>query len=800
MLAPHIKRNVDKLWNQFWTAGITNPLVAVEQITYLLFLKRLEAINNERVKKGRPTIYKGKKVENGKEVEVDYDNCRWRFIEQDKTPQHLINVVFPWLRDLEKHFSASEAPANGIEAIGGRMSDAYFQLDPNKGAILQQAIDLINKLFARVDTQGAATDIMGDTFEYLLSEIATAGKNGQFRTPRHIIRTMVQMLDPQPGEHVIDPAAGTGGFLFSSLSHILARHTEPEQLRIEWDGTPHRAYGDRFTPEEFTEVHRGDYYTGLDNDRTMVRIGWMNMILHGIENPQIHQRDSLGKRRDDDTLKPLLESEGYDIVLANPPFTGTVDSEDLDTSLFPKAGKSGKKAKQVITNKSELLFVWRMLDLLRVGGRCAVIVPEGVLFGNTTGHLALRQELLAENKVEAVISLPAGVFQPYTGVKTSILVFQKETRKEKARGWKPLESPRTQRVWFYEVEQEALTLDAKRNERRDQDNDLWDLLEKYKTRNQPEQHALDYFQPGYHSERWRMVDEHTLKVFADEAEVPRWKNQVAAVSELFEQLPADPEAAHQQIEAKQRPKLTKLGQAAYAHALAAEQAKARKPNPDALLKKAETAWRRLCEAQPIKDRFDQEEKVAWPLWQKAHKAAAQAAAEHFLPNLQAGNTIKAKAFDEAAAQKQLAAITTEYARLDGYDVMLRGLESLRREGMLKEAKHWTAPVRVYAEDPDWQSEDGGLKGSHDQQGQPRPEYLTGIELYDAKGKLNEGLLDPDCIEARGWNLSASQYKPFNFEAVVADKSVAEMIRELKAKETQIMDGLDRLLAMVEGEE
>ncbi|MDV6345293.1 N-6 DNA methylase [Nitrosomonas sp. Is37] len=298
MLAPHIKKNVDKLWNLFWTAGITNPLVAVEQITYLLFLKRLEGIDNVRAKNGHPSIYTGT-IKIG-EREIEADQCRWSYIEQDKTPKHLIDTVFPWLRDLEKHFTASQASTNDIEAIGGRMSDAYFQLDPNKAAILQLAIDLINKLFARVDAQSAATDIMGDTFEYLLSEIATAGKNGQFRTPRHIIRCMVEMLDPQPGEHIIDPAAGTGGFLFSSLSHILAQHTDPELLRIEWDGTPHRNYGDQFTPEEFSAVHKGDYYVGFDNDRTMVRIGWMNMILHGIENPQIHQRDSLGKRRDDD--------------------------------------------------------------------------------------------------------------------------------------------------------------------------------------------------------------------------------------------------------------------------------------------------------------------------------------------------------------------------------------------------------------------------------------------------------------------------------------------------------------------
>ena len=476
MLAPHIKKNVDKLWNRFWTAGITNPLVAVEQITYLLFLKRLEALDAERVKKGKGSIYIIKtKDKTGEEKELDFSKCRWSYIKVDKTPKLFIDFVFPWLRDLEKHLEQTNVPANGIEAIGNRMSDAYFQLDPNKGAILQEAIDLIDQLFERVDTIGAVADIMGDTFEYLLSEIATAGKNGQFRTPRHIIRAMVEMVDPQPGEHIIDPAAGTGGFLFSSLNYMLSKRTNPEQLRIEWDSTAHRVYGDQLKPEEYAEIHKGKYLMGLDNDRTMVRIGWMNMILHGVDNPEIHQRDSLGKRQESDAA----QSESFDVVLANPPFTGTVDSADLESSIFPKAGK---KASQVITNKSELLFVWRMLDLLRVGGRCAVIVPEGVLFGNTEGHIKLRQELLTEHLVEGIISLPGGVFQPYSGVKTSILVFQKETRKEDRDKWQQTDPPRTQSVWFYEVKDEAFSLDAKRTERRGQDNDLWDMLSKYKER------------------------------------------------------------------------------------------------------------------------------------------------------------------------------------------------------------------------------------------------------------------------------------------------------------------------------
>jgi type I restriction enzyme M protein len=529
MLPPQLKKKVDALWNRFWSAGITNPLVAVEQITYLLFLKRLETLDNDRVRDGKPSIYTGA------------EDCRWSYIKHDRTPQHLLNVVFPWLRELERKLAGPDALTNGIEAIGNRMSDAYFQLDPNKGGILSEAIDLIDGLFDRVDTVGATADIMGDTFEYLLSEIASAGKNGQFRTPRHIIRFMIELLDPQPGDHVIDPAAGTGGFLFSTLSYILKQHSEPENLRVEWDGTPHRTFGERLAPEQYEHIHNGSYYVGLDNDRTMVRIGWMNLILHGIDNPQIHQRDSLSQRKGDDPLHDLLQSERYDRVFANPPYTGTVDTVDLERSIFPAAGRAGRRASEVITNKSELLFIWTMLDLLRVGGRCAVIVPEGVLFGSTEAHIRLRRELLTEHLVEAIISLPAGVFQPYAGVKTSILVFQKETRKEDRDKWKPVDVPRTQSVWFYEVTEEGYSRDAKRTERRGENNDLWDALEKFQTRYDPAADALVYYQPNYEKQRWRMVDQHTLDVFADEPEVLRSKDHVAAIHELFADLPADPQ-------------------------------------------------------------------------------------------------------------------------------------------------------------------------------------------------------------------------------------------------------------------
>lgn len=808
MLAPHIKKNVDKLWNLFWTAGITNPLVAVEQITYLLFLKRLEGIDNHRTAKGLPSLYRGKKRVDNQEVEFNYDTCRWTYIEQDKTPQHLINVVFPWLRDLEKHFTAIQtatphhlAPGSRIDAISNRMSDAYFQLDPNKGAILQQAIDLINHLFDRVDLHSATTDIMGDTFEYLLSEIASAGKNGQFRTPRHIIRCMVELLDPGPGAKIIDPAAGTGGFLFSSLSYILARHTSPELLRLEWDGTPHRAYGNQLGDNDDT-VHQGHYYVGFDSDRTMVRIGWMNMILHGIENPHIYQRDSLGKRRDDDPLQTLLAAEQYQYVLANPPFTGTVDTDDLDNNSFPKIGTRGKKATQVVTNKSELLFVWRMLDLLAVGGRCAVIVPEGVLFGHTEGHIRLRRELLTEHTVEAVISLPVGVFHPYTGAKTSILVFQKETPNAQRHYWKAVDSPRTQQVWFYEVEEEAFTRDTKRNERRNQNNDLWDMLEKFHHRHEPNYTEFDYFQPNYWEERWRMVDNHTVKVFQTEPTVAAWNDKVAAIHELFT-LPANPEEAYKQIHTTQQPRLEAVAKDIFSTIVMNELTTAPISQPiepretfvNKILSKASSSFRNQCERH--KHIFDPEEKVAYRLYQKSYKAATDIVCEVFRAQLTSGQPIKADSFNESHVVEELVGIAQQYARLDGYTVTLASLERLKRDAVLKNAKHWVAPVRVYLEESEWHNQDGTVEGSHDNDDRPRSDYLAATQLYDDKGQLNDSLLDPDCIEARGWNLSASQYKPLHVPSTASSKSVADSIREIMQKKSEILHGLERLLTLVE---
>jgi type I restriction enzyme M protein len=439
--------------------------------------------------------------------------------------------------------------------------------------VLADAVGLIDQLFARVGDGSAAQDIMGDTFEYLLDEVATAGKNGQFRTPRHLIRFMVELLDPEPSQRVIDPAAGTGGFLFSVQQYLMRKFTTQENLVLEWDGTPHRLDGAKATPKEYAAIHNGGNFVGLDNDRTMARIGWMNLILHDVSDPHLLQGDSLSKREGKSKqLADLLASESYDFVLANPPFTGTVDTNDLekDSLLFPRAADKGKKKDDVLTNKSELLFLWLMLDLLDVGGACAVIIPEGVLFGNTDAHVRLRRELLTEHVVEAVISLPGGMFQPYTGVKTSVLIFRKETRRDAKQLFKG-QAPQTEYVWFYEVEEDGFSRDAKRSPRPGQRNDLWDALVKFKAwqmqgREGSKRLEKTYFQPSFHPERWRQAllrdtaDQLTPagEAFSSLPDIRMWDGKIWNIHELFDELPANPKEAEAIIRGQASTRLLEL--------------------------------------------------------------------------------------------------------------------------------------------------------------------------------------------------------------------------------------------------
>lgn len=814
MLAPHIKKKVDKLWDRFWAAGITNPLVAVEQITYLLFLKRLESIDLKRQARGLLSVYA---TENG-------EKCKWSYIRQEKTNvKHLIEVVFPWLRELESVLAKQNTKDSDLADAGSRMADAYFQLDPNKGQVLSDAIDLIDQLFARAGEGSAAQDVMGDTFEYLLGEIATAGKNGQFRTPRHLIRFMVELIDPKPGDRIIDPAAGTGGFLFSAQQYLLRMFTPRENLRIEWDGAPHRLDGSMATPKQDADIHNGALFVGLDNDRTMARIGWMNLILHGLEHPQIFQADSLSKREGKRDLAKLAAPESYDVVFGNPPFTGTVDSNDVDTDSlrFPRGQRKDKGGnKVVLTDKSELLFCWLMLDLLDVGGRCAVIVPEGVLFGNTDAHVSLRRQLLTEHTVEAVISLPGGLFQPYTGVKTSILVFRKDKRRDAKQEFRGQE-PNTKQVWFYEVTADGYTLDAKRREQPGADNDLWDALEKFRAWSQrsPTDDKA-YFKPKYTQERWRVVqvrdteDKLTTlgEAFADKQEVRDWEGKVAAIHELFPELPPDPKEASNFVRENYDQRLREL---AIQHLGPPtkpvwEKWKTIKPfhSGEALsdwrkaVKKTQDQFSKACrEAYRF---FEQEDSHGLPLWKEAASNALSAALSYYesfvttAPDTQWTDQVLLPNLQDAVSN-----LAKEYAKLDGFDVTLRSLEVVPHSEGLKTAKHWIVPVRAYARNDEWQSLDGKTVGSHDELGDLKPEYAQWLEiegLYENGVNLKEDLLDPDCIEARDWNLSAGQYKPFDFTQLRSDKSVTTLIDALRSTEMQIVHGLDKLKAMVEGQE
>ena len=431
--------DIQKLWDAFWSGGISNPLTAIEQITYLVFLKRLEDLDNLAVRQAtrRASIYDQAYSVGG--TSYPGDDFRWSNISQrtgDDLFTHMRGPVFEWMKEMD-------------DADQERMRDAVF-LIPNVN-LLTRAMKTIDGLFVTERNQ----DTLGDIYENLLKEIAVAGKNGQFRTPRHIIRAMCDLVDPQYGESICDPACGTGGFLVNAYQHILKSHTSPDILRFAADGTPIDAIGDRLTPDQH-EALRSNHLHGFDFDRTMVRLGWMNLIQHGLESPDIRYADTLGSIFNERVAEGGDLCESFDIVLANPPFTGSIDKSDVGPTLKP-----------LDSTKTELLFVELILQLLKPGGRAAVIVPEGVLFGSTKAHKALRRKLVEENELRAVISLPGGVFQPYTGVKTSIIVVQK--------------GGRTETVWFYDVAADGESLNAKRTPQPEK-NDLWDLVLHYRLR------------------------------------------------------------------------------------------------------------------------------------------------------------------------------------------------------------------------------------------------------------------------------------------------------------------------------
>ena len=319
------------------------------------------------------------------------------------------------------------------------MASAEFKIA--KASLLVEACKLIDQMQISAQNQ----DVQGDLFEYMLSKLQTSGRNGQFRTPRHIIRMMVQMIDPKPNERIGDLAAGTAGFLVNAYQYILAQHTPPENLELDAEGVVHGADGSLLTDDQ-RKFLQSSALRGFDNDSglTMLRIGSMNLMLHGLENPQFFHRDTLSKDYD--------ESNDYDVILMNPPFKGAVDKNDVSTHL------------PGITTKSELLFLHQIVRVLDSGGRCAVIVPDGVLFGNSRAHIDMRRKLIEDNRLDGVISMPAGVFKPYAGVSTAVLIFTK--------------SGTTDRIWYYDMERDGYSLDDKRQPTPDK-NDIPDLLKRW---------------------------------------------------------------------------------------------------------------------------------------------------------------------------------------------------------------------------------------------------------------------------------------------------------------------------------
>lgn len=414
MITGEIKNKIDKIWTDIWAGGITNPLTVIEQLTYLMFIRSLD---EKELEKEQFEAISGEKLEKIFPQHEEGQSMRWsKFKTMDSRKIYDIvgYKVFPFIKALN---------GDGESAFSRYMQDAMFLIPTPQ--VLQKIITGLDDLYEQ-DLKDR--DMQGDVYEYMLGKLSTAGQNGQFRTPKHIRDMMVGLLDPTPDEKICDPACGTAGFLVSSAEFIREK------------------YGSRMTSEQWGNF-AGDMFTGFDTDRTMLRISAMNLMLHSITQPHINYVDSISKQN---TI-----SSTYDVILANPPFKGTVDAESIHDNLKAVCN----------TKKTELLFVALFLRMLRKGGRCSCIVPDGVLFGSSKAHKALRKELVENHHLRAVISMPSGVFKPYAGVSTAVLVFTKTG----AGG--------TDKVWFYDMKADGYSLDDKRSSI--EDNDIPDITERF---------------------------------------------------------------------------------------------------------------------------------------------------------------------------------------------------------------------------------------------------------------------------------------------------------------------------------
>ncbi len=429
MITGELKNRIDSLWDDFAAGGIVNPLTVIEQITYLMFIHDLDEADNkgsmEAMMLGisHESIFKDEV-----EVEdrtVDGKQLKWSVFQDfpaEKMFDVVKNEVFPFIINLH---------SDRESAYSKYMSDAIFMIPTP--LLLSKVVEKLSDLFRMMkETKLDKEDVRGDVYEYLLSKLNTAGRNGQFRTPRHIIKMMVELMQPKPDEIICDPACGTSGFLIAASEYLM----EDEERKRE-------VLFDKANKEHYLN----HMFHGYDMDRTMLRIGAMNMMAHGIDNPCIEYKDSLSDQNED--------KNKYSLVLANPPFKGSLDYDIVSPDLL----------KICKTKKTELLFVTLFLRMLKIGGRCACIVPDGVLFGSSKAHKSIRKEIVENNRLEAVISMPSGVFKPYAGVSTAILIFTKT------------EAGGTDHVWFYDMQNDGLSLDDKRSPI--EENDIPDIVRRF---------------------------------------------------------------------------------------------------------------------------------------------------------------------------------------------------------------------------------------------------------------------------------------------------------------------------------
>lgn len=413
-----IRSIIDRIWTNFWEGGVTNPLTVIEQITYLLFIKGLDDIDIAHEKSDHMLGIKTKRI-----FDEKHQECRWSIFKNypaEKMYRIVGEDVFPFIKSLSNNKNSGYAKY---------MDDAIFIIPTP--IMLQRVVTAIDKLKMK------DRDTKGDVYEYLLSKLSTAGTNGQFRTPRHIIKMMVELMKPTPEDIIVDPAAGSAGFLVEAGEYLRNNRN------------------DLFLTENLKEHFNNTMFYGFDMDRTMLRIGAMNLMQHGIENPNISYKDSLSEDNEDNSK--------YTLVLANPPFKGSIDSERTSKDLLNVTK----------TKKTELLFLALFLRILRTGGRAASIVPDGVLFGSSNAHKAIRKEIIEKHKLEAIISMPSGVFKPYAGVSTAIMIFTKTS------------DGGTDKVWFYDMTADGFSLDDQRQPVKE--NDIPDIIKRFDNRNSKEE-------------------------------------------------------------------------------------------------------------------------------------------------------------------------------------------------------------------------------------------------------------------------------------------------------------------------